>query len=79
MWLPPFLAKPANPTQEYASLQPPFKWGHSFHWMFGHPDIKNVDSVWPAVHQCEQFLSPSALLHYPCNRSGLAKRSSKEF
>ncbi|XP_051950019.1 uncharacterized protein LOC127620809 isoform X2 [Xyrauchen texanus] len=57
MWLPPFLAKPANAPQEHADLQPPVKQGHSFHWMFGHPDIKNVESVWPAVHQCEQLLS----------------------
>jgi len=55
MWLPPFLAKPANAPQEHADLQPPVKRGHSFHWMFGHPDIKDADSVWPAVHQCEQF------------------------
>ncbi|CAL8282634.1 unnamed protein product [Gadus morhua 'NCC'] len=38
-----------------------------------HTDTKNVDPVWPAVHQCEQFLSPSAPLHHPCNRSSLAE------
>ena len=79
MWLPPFLAKPANAPQEHANLQPPVKWGHSFYWMFGHTDTKNVDPVWPAVHQCQQFLSPSAPLHHPCNRSGLAEWSSQEF
>ena len=79
MWLPAFLAKPADPTQEYAHLQPPFKRGHPFHWMFGHPDITDVDPVWPSVHQRKHLLSPSAPLHHPCHHSGLAERAGKEF
>lgn len=78
MWLPAFLAKPADTTQEYASLQPPFKWGYSFYWIFGLPDIANDDPVWPSVHQREHLLSSLVPLHDPCHHSGLAERSGQE-